>query len=199
MLFYLTVTGLHGSHIMSTQIPIDLVATCLQSSSAANFCVLCMLVCVSCAIHFECTVLHKGNTLLVLTNFSCVVSKRSADVAGVSDNRLQNVVITLDKVKLCLERPGEPNTSCLAWRTSHLQIHKYSFIHSLIHDKGLLGRLCSPTTRYIKAQSAASMDVCGHINSVPLLHARPHLAIQRDIRQCSASDSGIARKELAST
>lgn len=27
--------------------------------------------------------------------------------AGVSDNRLQNVVITLDKVKLCLERPGE--------------------------------------------------------------------------------------------
>lgn len=28
--------------------------------------------------------------------------------AGVSDNRLQNVVITLDKVKLCLERPGEP-------------------------------------------------------------------------------------------
>jgi len=28
--------------------------------------------------------------------------------AGVSDNRLQNVVITLDKVKLCLERPGQP-------------------------------------------------------------------------------------------
>ena len=28
--------------------------------------------------------------------------------AGVSDNRLQNVVITLDKVRLCLSRPGEP-------------------------------------------------------------------------------------------
>ena len=27
--------------------------------------------------------------------------------AGVSDNRLQNVVITLDKVKLCLSKPGE--------------------------------------------------------------------------------------------
>ena len=26
---------------------------------------------------------------------------------GVSDNRLQNVVITLDKVKLCLSKPGE--------------------------------------------------------------------------------------------
>lgn len=26
--------------------------------------------------------------------------------AGVADNRLQNVVITLDKIKLCLERPG---------------------------------------------------------------------------------------------
>lgn len=26
--------------------------------------------------------------------------------AGVSDNRVQNVVITLDKVRLCLQRPG---------------------------------------------------------------------------------------------
>lgn len=26
---------------------------------------------------------------------------------GVSDNRLQNVVITLDKVKLCLNKPGQ--------------------------------------------------------------------------------------------
>ena len=31
----------------------------------------------------------------------------AAEAKGVSDNRLQNVVITLDKVKLCLERPGE--------------------------------------------------------------------------------------------
>lgn len=30
----------------------------------------------------------------------------AAEAKGVSDNRLQNVVITLDKVKLCLERPG---------------------------------------------------------------------------------------------
>lgn len=30
----------------------------------------------------------------------------AAEAKGVSDNRLQNVVITLDKVKLCLERSG---------------------------------------------------------------------------------------------
>ena len=35
----------------------------------------------------------------------------AAEAKGVSDNRLQNVVITLDKLKLCLERPG---TSAIA-------------------------------------------------------------------------------------
>lgn len=37
----------------------------------------------------------------------------AAEAKGVSDNRLQNVVITLDKVKLCLERPGQPQGSPL--------------------------------------------------------------------------------------
>jgi hypothetical protein len=32
----------------------------------------------------------------------------TSELAGVSDNRLQNVVITLDKVKLCLGKPGQP-------------------------------------------------------------------------------------------
>ena len=35
----------------------------------------------------------------------------AAEAKGVSDNRLQNVVITLDKVKLCLERPGTCHNS----------------------------------------------------------------------------------------
>ena len=35
----------------------------------------------------------------------------AAEAKGVSDNRLQNVVITLDKVKLCLERPGTSATA----------------------------------------------------------------------------------------
>lgn len=39
----------------------------------------------------------------------------AAEAKGVSDNRLQNVVITLDKVKLCLERPGTEiqDSACL--------------------------------------------------------------------------------------
>jgi len=39
---------------------------------------------------------------------------RLAGPAGVSDNRLQNVVITLDKVKLCLGKPGQPQEAPLA-------------------------------------------------------------------------------------
>ncbi len=31
----------------------------------------------------------------------------SEHFAGVSNNRLQNIVITLDKVKLCLNKPGQ--------------------------------------------------------------------------------------------
>ena len=38
----------------------------------------------------------------------CVSYAATFDVpVGVSDNRLQNVAITLDKVKLCLQRPGD--------------------------------------------------------------------------------------------
>lgn len=33
---------------------------------------------------------------------------------GVSDNRLQNVVFTLDKVKLCLGKPGEADSCAQA-------------------------------------------------------------------------------------
>ncbi len=42
------------------------------------------------------------------TTKSITISKRDVGwTSGVSDNRLQNVVITLDKVKLCLSKPGQ--------------------------------------------------------------------------------------------
>lgn len=47
----------------------------------------------------------------------------AAEAKGVSDNRLQNVVITLDKVKLCLERPGSHSylRLCLCAALLHVQ------------------------------------------------------------------------------
>jgi len=50
--------------------------------------------------------------------------------AGVSDNRLQNVVITLDKVKLCLERPGQPPPSTTP---PSLPDHAFHHMQSSLH------------------------------------------------------------------
>ena len=50
--------------------------------------------------------------------------------AGVSDNRLQNVVITLDKVKLCLERPGQPPPPL---QMSPLPAHAVHHMQSSLH------------------------------------------------------------------
>jgi hypothetical protein len=71
--------------------------------------------------------------------------------AGVSDNRLQNVVITLDKVKLCLERPGQLSaltTSSLpadAFRNMQSSLH--TAYDSILDTTGLLVKhTCSVTT-----------------------------------------------------
>ena len=71
--------------------------------------------------------------------------------AGVSDNRLQNVVITLDKVKLCLERPGQPpalTTSPLpADAVHHMQLSLHTAYDRLLGNTGLLMKhQCSVVT-----------------------------------------------------
>lgn len=71
--------------------------------------------------------------------------------AGVSDNRLQNVVITLDKVKLCLERPGQPpppNT------TSPLPAHACHHMHSSLHT--VFDRLLDNTGLLMKHQRSVT-------------------------------------------
>ena len=70
---------------------------------------------------------------------------------GVSDNRLQNVVITLDKVKLCLERPGQPPAltssplTLMLWNTCSQSLH--TVFDRLLDNTGLLMKhQCSVTT-----------------------------------------------------
>ena len=63
-----------------------------------------------------------------------VIIKYTHTCAGVSDNRLQNVVITLDKVKLCLERPGQPPALTTSPLPADAFRHMRSSLHT-VHDR----------------------------------------------------------------
>ncbi|CAL8467814.1 g7352 [Coccomyxa elongata] len=120
----------------------------------------------------------------------------ASEAKGVSDNRLQNVVITLDKVKLCLNKPGQCQNAPLRL-LAESEVVEYLWTGTKSVARRLLRAAASELASPTVARALSSAEDADDIQEVLAKHrGQKHLEEVAVLVTQPAADAAEARSRL---